>query len=859
MPVNRVGMICSNLLIALGSVVLIGWITETPILVQLFPNMISMVPNTAISFIFIGIGLSLSFTSFHYRIILQQIIFLIVLILTTASLSQDIFHYKLGIDHWLLTSWMDDPNPAPGRMAPNTSIGFMLSSLIGILTPYGKKRPIAVIIQFLTLIVFLIAVIGILIYSLNLEFIFGWYRYTRMALHTALGLVITSVALWESWGQSDWYKEFYRGKEDKKIILITGTILLCITLISGFGGVASLTYLNLISSQQSLKYSLENKVNVLIEEVNLIQQNISFAINNSILSEAILHPYKINNLKKAEDFLNKKEFTEVQLKDSKNNLLLDKENIIEDAESSVLLNLPYQATIFWNNGFWLKFTSPVNQEKNGAAIGSVTSKIPLKAFNKIYQNYNNLGDTGELVICSKLKENYALCFPSRFTSNAFVMRLVSNGKLLPMQYALDGKTGAINTIDHHNHNVIAAYSPIDNTNLGIVLTIETSEIYKPLRDQLQFILPTVFLLVCCGLILLNWQVAPLVRKVFFSEKEALEANKKLARKNLEIHLLRELGSLLQSCQNLPEAVTLIIQQGCRLFPNISSSLYLMNDSYDQLESILTWGNVEHSEKAFKPNDCWALRRGSMHNVGNSTIDLVCFHSKMMDGKIFSSACIPMLAQTDLIGLFYLEWNPEQKNQVDIDLAITLSEQLALAISNIKLRETLRNQSIHDPLTGLYNRRYLEETISREVNRAKRNSLPFAICILDVDKFKEFNDTFGHEAGDIVLQGLGTLLNSFIRVGDTACRYGGEEFVIVLPETSMKDALKQAERLHQQVSHLQLNYQQKILGKITISIGIAIYPEDGVDSQSLINAADIALYQAKNSGRNKTVCYKKNDS
>jgi diguanylate cyclase (GGDEF)-like protein len=283
----------------------------------------------------------------------------------------------------------------------------------------------------------------------------------------------------------------------------------------------------------------------------------------------------------------------------------------------------------------------------------------------------------------------------------------------------------------------------------------------------------------------------------------------------------------------------------------------MHASHNYLESILSWGNIQLDETILNPEDCWALRKGSMYHVKDPKKELICSHSKNLGVNSPSYTCIPLLVQSDVIGLLYLEWpfnlfKEEYLNQ--LNLAISLSKQIALSLSNIMLRETLRNQSIRDKLTGLYNRRYLEETFDRELQRNKRKSATFALLMLDVDHFKNFNDTLGHEAGDLVLQSLGQVFINTIRGEDIVCRFGGEEFVMVLSEISSAEALERAQYLHEKVNQIHLKMAENLIGPITLSIGIAMYPEHGTTLEALIHASDLALYKAKNTGRNKTVFY-----
>ena len=186
------------------------------------------------------------------------------------------------------------------------------------------------------------------------------------------------------------------------------------------------------------------------------------------------------------------------------------------------------------------------------------------------------------------------------------------------------------------------------------------------------------------------------------------------------------------------------------------------------------------------------------------------------------------------------------------IAIAMADTIVLALANLKLRIFLREQSIRDPLTGLFNRRYLEETLEREFNRAVRLQRPVGVIMLDLDHFKRFNDTHGHEAGDILLRKLGSFLKQHLRGGDIACRYGGEEFALVLPEVSLENVRQRAEELREGIKHLNIEHNSKILPAVSMSLGIAMFPEHGSTNQRVLNAADGALYEAKHKGRDRTV-------
>lgn len=198
----------------------------------------------------------------------------------------------------------------------------------------------------------------------------------------------------------------------------------------------------------------------------------------------------------------------------------------------------------------------------------------------------------------------------------------------------------------------------------------------------------------------------------------------------------------------------------------------------------------------------------------------------------------------MVGAFYCE---EIK-----PLAQFTATHIGAALAGIALRESLRQQNIKDPLTGLFNRRYLEETLEREMHRAKRNNSPLSLVMLDIDHFKQFNDRYGHPAGDLLLKEFGNNLRAHVRGQDIACRYGGEEFILVLPDATAVQAHQRAETIRQSLVSLDVDYQGVRLPTITASFGVAAYPADGDDWESVQRLADRALYQAKANGRDQVV-------
>jgi diguanylate cyclase (GGDEF)-like protein/PAS domain S-box-containing protein len=340
------------------------------------------------------------------------------------------------------------------------------------------------------------------------------------------------------------------------------------------------------------------------------------------------------------------------------------------------------------------------------------------------------------------------------------------------------------------------------------------------------------------------------------------AEQAIERRTREASLINEMGALLQTCSTSEEAYSVIAQYAKKLFSSESGALCVLSASRNLVEAVAVWGDSPSGHPVFAPEDCWALRSGRVHFVDNSKSGLVCRHvNKAQPG---SYLCVPMMAQGDALGVLHLQITPlggrpgdsvpEDLTASKQQLAMGLAEHLALALANLKLRETLRVQSIRDPLTGLFNRRYLEESLERELRRAGRNKRSLGAIMLDLDDFKDYNDTFGHEAGDTLLRELGNFLKTNIRGEDIACRYGGEEFALILPEASIEGTRQRAEQLREGVKHLEVQHRGQSLGGVTLSVGVAMFPEHGTTADDILRAADAALYQAKATGRDRVVIW-----
>jgi diguanylate cyclase (GGDEF)-like protein/PAS domain S-box-containing protein len=351
------------------------------------------------------------------------------------------------------------------------------------------------------------------------------------------------------------------------------------------------------------------------------------------------------------------------------------------------------------------------------------------------------------------------------------------------------------------------------------------------------------------------------------ETELQKANRDLSNyvtelehRNRETELFSEMVSLLQACVTVEEVQSVIGRLVRELFSADSGAMYLLNQVRTHFEPVAIWGENRPLEQPLTARECWSMRLGKLYLVDAGLPGVLCNHVR--SPLETASLCIPLVAQGETLGLLHLLFDKawldlspdarERQKRHKQQLAIAVAENIALSLANFKLRDTLYTQSIHDYLTGLYNRRYMAELLEKELHRMARKKLPAGIVLIDIDRFKSFNDSFGHEAGDIVLREFSLFLRKNIREEDFACRYGGDEFVIILPETSLENARQRAEQLRVGVKNVGIHFRGHALDTVTLSLGVAVYPQHGMTAETLLRTADAALYRAKAEGRDRVV-------
>ncbi len=330
------------------------------------------------------------------------------------------------------------------------------------------------------------------------------------------------------------------------------------------------------------------------------------------------------------------------------------------------------------------------------------------------------------------------------------------------------------------------------------------------------------------------------------ERERLDAERRADQHTKD--LILQMMHRLQACENQQELAGVVARFAPQIFPGIAGSLYILNEDKSALAQVGTWLEPVNAQTAFPANACWGLRRGRPHMSGAGDSDVSCQH---VEGSGVAASCLPLTAQGDMIGLLYLEERHGQTPVLDnARLYLELiAENVGLAVANLQFREKLTELAIRDPLTALFNRRFLDDTLHR---RGRDNAQEQLACLMiDIDHFKRFNDQFGHDAGDMVMQHVGQVLRSAVAGIGSAFRFGGEEFTVLLPDCSEKDGFEFAEKVRAQIGGAALSHSGQIIGAVSVSIGVATSPAGGT-VDTLVSRADAALLDAKATGRNKTV-------
>jgi diguanylate cyclase (GGDEF)-like protein len=346
------------------------------------------------------------------------------------------------------------------------------------------------------------------------------------------------------------------------------------------------------------------------------------------------------------------------------------------------------------------------------------------------------------------------------------------------------------------------------------------------------------------------------KKLRIAEQKALFAQTRLEGSLLQLQsetensrLLNELQADFQICVSPREAYKVAATYLHKFLPGSGGTVFSLYTAENRIEAVAMWpeeGNERYP--SYSTEDCCAVRGGRLHTHLESPRGLSCRH--FIGESPSAYICFPLSALGETLGILHVHapsaalFTPSR-----LTLVQQIGEYAALRLANLKLKEKLQDQSVRDPLTGLYNRRFLETTLEHELRRTgeQADGAGVGIIMADIDGFKLFNDTFGHEAGDHVLREIGMLLKRSVRQKDIVCRYGGEEFLAVIPDTSPDGVVERAELVRNAIAKLELDHNGRHLGHITASFGVSFAKSNESSSDTLLRKADEALYVAKRSG------------
>ena len=317
-------------------------------------------------------------------------------------------------------------------------------------------------------------------------------------------------------------------------------------------------------------------------------------------------------------------------------------------------------------------------------------------------------------------------------------------------------------------------------------------------------------------------------------------------------LLSRMTQRMQSCDSIDDLKAVAKRFLPEIAPRLAGRLFLLDPTRNAMVEAVSWLDPRHSEAEFSPLSCWGLRRGSAHRPAGDQIDIPCAHLEVGEGELPDTICLPLSGQQGTLGLLYLEPLPggSLSDLPDIYLQM-LAENIALSLDNLRLREALHEMAMADALTTLSNRRQLDAVLEVELDRSARSRTEISCIMADIDHFKRFNDEVGHDAGDAVLRAVGGVLKGSVRESNLVFRYGGEEFLILLPGMTAHEAAERAEQIRSAISALRVQHEGRDLGSVTISLGVATAPAP-CERATLVQAADAALLRAKRQGRDRVV-------
>ncbi|WP_414516924.1 diguanylate cyclase [Nostoc sp. PCC 9305] len=338
-----------------------------------------------------------------------------------------------------------------------------------------------------------------------------------------------------------------------------------------------------------------------------------------------------------------------------------------------------------------------------------------------------------------------------------------------------------------------------------------------------------------------------------AQRALTDLNRQLEEKTLELEAkkreliyLSDMTDMLYSCESKDEVYQVVALTCSKLFPNMSGCVYIISNSKNYVQINSMWGGERSSKEIFSLSDCWALRRGKLNLLSPRNSGLICSH--LIEPVSGAHLCVPLFGQGEVVGILHI-YAPEEISPEVQQTSEIIARTLGIALNNLSIKQRLTHENLRDGMTQLFNQSYLQSITEQRLAEAERSGQPLSMIFLDIDNFKSYNSRYGHVTANIVLQGLAKLLLKSIRSFDIACRWGGEEFVIVMPNMTLETLRKRVEQLRLDIEKMQLKDGDQILESITASFGIAV-SEPGITVKDFLNRANQAMLEAKRTGKNR---------
>lgn len=514
------------ILMIVGMTTMGGWVMRNPAAVQISPEFVGMVFSTAAAFTLVGVALILPVCGVPAAAKAQTLIGKLLIVIAAIVLFGYVTGVHTPLDLPFLHDWLNDGNPVPGRMAPNAAASFALTGAVLILMHRVQSKATGGAIQIATFILLVLGFIGLAGYALRLELLYPWAPVRRIAIQSALCVIVTGLGLWSQWHRDDWYRTQRYFRDDEKTGYVAATILTVIAMTAGIVGFSVQQATLGRTLTENLMADLRNQTTLFrtaVQESQLDAESLALRPRVIELVAALSHnpddTAALQKLRAVGHSILASRYSGVVFYDRGGRTLLRLGRFAHRPEIEIDLGMASPTSLLWEDDVLINNRVPLHNGQE--VVGALAVEQPLPLVAEQLAQTEGFGKTGELGICA-LQSGGLTCFPQRRNPQVHSFPLLNEeGKLTPMGYAAEGRTGIFQGMDYRGHTVIAAYGPLAQTGLGLVVKQDAEELYQPIREQLNWYLPLLLLLVVGGGVLLRSQVKPLVTQLLQSERDAM--------------------------------------------------------------------------------------------------------------------------------------------------------------------------------------------------------------------------------------------------------------------------------------------------------------------------------------------------